>query len=127
MVADAKGLLAMDESIATCNKRFEKVEIPQTEEARAWRIQCRDGKDMSIKTSIRHARNLRHSKDRRIPIMEPNADKPKVLESKPESELNAKSGLKSLPLLEVGYDQRRQSGVDQADARANVHYANGPK
>ena len=34
MVAEGKGLLAMDESTPTCNKRFEKVGIPQTEEAR---------------------------------------------------------------------------------------------
>ena len=34
MVADGKGLLAMDESTPTCNKRFEKEGIPQTEEAR---------------------------------------------------------------------------------------------
>src|SRR5674476_268670 len=34
MVAADKGLLAMDESTPTCNKRFEKVGIPQTEEYR---------------------------------------------------------------------------------------------
>jgi fructose-bisphosphate aldolase class I len=34
LVAGDKGLLAMDESIPTCNKRFAKLEIPQTEEAR---------------------------------------------------------------------------------------------
>ena len=34
MVAEGKGLLAMDESTPTCNKRFEKVGIPQTEETR---------------------------------------------------------------------------------------------
>ena len=34
MVADDKGLLAMDESHPTCNKRFAKLGIPQTEEAR---------------------------------------------------------------------------------------------
>jgi fructose-bisphosphate aldolase class I len=34
MLTDGKGLLAMDESTSTCNKRFEKVGIPQTEEAR---------------------------------------------------------------------------------------------
>jgi fructose-bisphosphate aldolase class I len=34
MIAEGKGLLAMDESNPTCNKRFEKVGIPQTEEAR---------------------------------------------------------------------------------------------
>ncbi|MGC2541864.1 MAG: class I fructose-bisphosphate aldolase, partial [Candidatus Sulfotelmatobacter sp.] len=34
MVADDKGLLAMDESKPTCNKRFAKLGIPQTEQAR---------------------------------------------------------------------------------------------
>jgi fructose-bisphosphate aldolase class I len=34
MVAEDKGLLAMDESNPTCNKRFAKLGIPQTEEAR---------------------------------------------------------------------------------------------
>jgi len=34
MVADGKGLLAMDESTGTCNKRFASAEIPQTEDAR---------------------------------------------------------------------------------------------
>ena len=34
MVADNKGILAMDESNPTCNKRFAALGIPQTEEAR---------------------------------------------------------------------------------------------
>ena len=34
MVADGKGLLAIDESTGTCNKRFAKWDIPQTAEAR---------------------------------------------------------------------------------------------
>lgn len=34
MVADDKGLLAMDESTPTCHKRFAKLDIPQTEEFR---------------------------------------------------------------------------------------------
>lgn len=34
MVADDKGLLAMDESNPTCNKRFAKLGIPQTVDAR---------------------------------------------------------------------------------------------
>jgi fructose-bisphosphate aldolase class I len=34
MVADGKGLLAMDESNPTCNKRFAPLGIPQTESAR---------------------------------------------------------------------------------------------
>lgn len=35
LVADDNGLLAMDESNPTCNKRFAKLGIPQTEEARS--------------------------------------------------------------------------------------------
>jgi fructose-bisphosphate aldolase class I len=34
LFADNKGLLAMDESTGTCNKRFAKLGIPQTVEAR---------------------------------------------------------------------------------------------
>jgi len=34
LVADGKGLLAMDESTPTCNRRFAALGIPQTEEAR---------------------------------------------------------------------------------------------
>jgi fructose-bisphosphate aldolase, class I len=34
LIADDKGLLAMDESNPTCNKRFARLGIPQTEEAR---------------------------------------------------------------------------------------------
>src|SRR5271168_3196891 len=34
LVAGGKGLLAMDESNPTCNKRFARLRIPQTEEAR---------------------------------------------------------------------------------------------
>ena len=34
LLADDKGLLAMDESTPTCNKRFASLGIPQTEEAR---------------------------------------------------------------------------------------------
>ncbi|MDI1312554.1 class I fructose-bisphosphate aldolase [Prosthecobacter sp.] len=38
LVADHKGLLAMDESTPTCNRRFAALGIPQTEDARrAWR------------------------------------------------------------------------------------------
>ena len=38
LVADDKGLLAMDESNATCNQRFAKLGIPQTAEMRrVWR------------------------------------------------------------------------------------------
>lgn len=34
LTSDSKGLLAMDESTSTCNKRFAQVGVPQTVEAR---------------------------------------------------------------------------------------------
>ena len=34
MIVDGKGILAMDESTPTCNQRFEKAGIPQTEQTR---------------------------------------------------------------------------------------------
>lgn len=34
LVADDKGILAMDESSPPCNERFDALGIPQTEEAR---------------------------------------------------------------------------------------------
>ena len=45
MVADNKGLLAMDESFPTCNKRFAKLGIPETAELR------RDYREMIVTTS----------------------------------------------------------------------------
>ncbi len=44
LVADHKGLLAMDESNPTCNKRFARLGIPQTVEAR------RDYRDLIVTT-----------------------------------------------------------------------------
>lgn len=44
MVADNKGLIAMDESNPTCNRRFAALDIPQTPEMR------RDYREMIIKT-----------------------------------------------------------------------------
>ncbi len=35
LVADNKGLLAMDESNPTCNRRFARLGIPETEDARS--------------------------------------------------------------------------------------------
>jgi len=45
MVADNKGLLAMDESLPTCNKRFAKLGIPETAELR------RDYREMIVTTA----------------------------------------------------------------------------
>jgi plasma-membrane proton-efflux P-type ATPase len=58
--------------------------------------------------------------------MEPRAGPPNAPESKPGSKPNVKDDLKSLPLPEVGCDQRRQTGVNRAAAREDVYSANDP-
>jgi fructose-bisphosphate aldolase class I len=65
MVAGDKGLLAMDESNPTCNKRFAKLGIPQTEEARrAWRelIVTTPGLGESISGAILFDETIRQQK-----------------------------------------------------------------
>src|ERR1700722_16324966 len=65
MVADGKGLLAMDESNPTCNKRFAKWNIPQTEEARcAYRelIVTTPGLGESISGAILYDETIRQKK-----------------------------------------------------------------
>src|SRR5678809_1643828 len=62
MVAGDKGLLAMDESNPTCNKRFARLGIPQTEEARrAWRelIVTTPGLGESISGAILYDETIR--------------------------------------------------------------------
>jgi fructose-bisphosphate aldolase class I len=67
MVAGDKGLLAMDESTPTCNKRFAKLGIPLTVEARrAWRelIVTTPGLGESISGAILYDETIRqHKKD----------------------------------------------------------------
>ena len=65
LVSDDKGLLAMDESNSTCNKRFAKQGIPQTEEARrAYRelIITTPGLCESISGVILYDETIRQSK-----------------------------------------------------------------
>jgi fructose-bisphosphate aldolase, class I len=65
MVAGDKGLLAMDESNSTCNKRFARLGIPQTEEARrAWRelIVTTPGLGESISGAILYDETIRQRK-----------------------------------------------------------------
>src|ERR1700687_2460604 len=65
LVAGDKGLLAMDESNPTCNKRFAKLGIPQTEEARrAWRelIVTTPGLGESISGAILYDETIRQQK-----------------------------------------------------------------
>jgi len=61
LFADDKGLLAMDESNPTCNKRFAKLGIPQTEELRcAYRemIVTTPGLNESISGAILYERRF---------------------------------------------------------------------
>src|SRR5579872_4627956 len=65
MVGGDKGLLAMDESNPTCNKRFARLGIPQTEETRrAWRelIVTTPGLGESISGAILYDETIRQQK-----------------------------------------------------------------
>ena len=66
LVADARGLLAMDESNSTCNQRFAKLGIPQTEESRrAWRelLLTTPGLSESISGVILYDETIRQKKN----------------------------------------------------------------
>ena len=71
MVADDKGLLAMDESNPTCNKRFAKLGIPQTENTRrAYRelIVTTPGLSASISGAILYDETIRQQKNDGTPF-----------------------------------------------------------
>ena len=71
MVADDKGLLAMDESNPTCNKRFAKLGIPQTEQTRrAYRelIVTTPGLGESISGAILYDETIRQQKNDGTPF-----------------------------------------------------------
>jgi fructose-bisphosphate aldolase class I len=72
LVADDKGLLAMDESNPTCNKRFAKLNIPQTVEARrAYRelIVTTPGLGESISGVILYDETIRQQKKDGTPFL----------------------------------------------------------
>jgi fructose-bisphosphate aldolase class I len=72
LFADYKGLLAMDESNGTCNKRFEKLGIPQTVEARrAYRelIVTTPGLGESIGGAILYDETIRQQKSDGTPFV----------------------------------------------------------
>jgi fructose-bisphosphate aldolase class I len=77
LVADDKGLLAMDESNPTCNKRFAKLGIPQTMEARrAYRelIVTTPGLGESISGVILYDETIRQKKTDGTPFLKVLAD-----------------------------------------------------
>ncbi len=72
MMADSKGLLAMDESTGTCNKRFAALGIPQTVEMRrAWRdlIVTTPGLGESISGAILVDETIRQAKKDGTPFV----------------------------------------------------------
>ena len=72
LVANDKGLLAMDESIPTCDKRFARLGIPQTEEARrAYRelIVTTPGLGESISGAILYDETIRQQKKDGTPLI----------------------------------------------------------
>ena len=72
LVAGDKGLLAMDESNPTCNKRFAKWGIPETVEARrAWRelIVTTPGLGESIGGAILYDETIRQQKKDGTPFV----------------------------------------------------------
>ena len=72
LLADAKGLLAMDESTPTCNKRFERYGIPQTVEARrSYRelLLSTPGLSGSISGVILYDETIRQSKGNGVPFL----------------------------------------------------------
>jgi len=72
LVAGDKGLLAMDESNPTCNKRFAKLGIPQTEETRrAWRelIVTTPGLGASVSGAILYDETIRQQKKDGTPFV----------------------------------------------------------
>src|ERR1035437_3786699 len=77
LVAGDKGLLAMDESNPTCNKRFAKLGIPQTVEARrAYRelIVTTPGLGESISGAILYDETIRQQKKDGTPFVQVIAD-----------------------------------------------------
>jgi len=77
MVADDKGLLAMDESNPTCNKRFARLGIPQTEQARrAYRelIVTTPGLGESISGAILYDETIRQQKNDGTPFAKAISD-----------------------------------------------------
>jgi len=77
MVVEGKGLLAMDESPPTCNKRFETIGVAQTEEARrAYRelIVTTPGLGRFISGVILHDETIRQSTNEGTPFVKAITD-----------------------------------------------------
>jgi len=95
LVADDKGLLAMDESNPTCSKRFAKLGIPQTVEARrAYRelIVTTPGLGESISGAILYDETIRQQKKDGTPLIKVLTDAGIILGIKVDTGAKSQAG-----------------------------------
>jgi fructose-bisphosphate aldolase class I len=121
MVAQGKGLLAMDESTGTCNKRFASAGIPQTEEARrAYRelLVTTPGLNQCISGAILFDETLRQSTADGISFVKILADA-KII-------LGIKVDLGTVPLAACP-GEKVSEGLDGLGARLKTYFAMGAR
>ncbi|MDP9046854.1 MAG: fructose-bisphosphate aldolase class I [Bacteroidota bacterium] len=121
MLAGSKGLLAMDESTPTCNKRFEEAGIPQTEEyRRAYRemIVTTPGLADCISGAILYDETIHQSTKNGVPFI-------KVLE-----QAGIIPGIKvdeGTTYLPGSPGEKITNGLDRLPERLNNYYALGAR
>jgi fructose-bisphosphate aldolase class I len=134
MVAGDKGLLAMDESNPTCNKRFAVLGIPQTEEARrAYRelIVTTPGLGESISGAILYDETIRQQKKDGTPFVKAVTDAgiiPGIKVDEGAKEMAGHPGEKiteGLDGLRGRLDEYSQMGLRFAKWRAVITIADG--
>ena len=116
LVAGDKGLLAMDESNPTCNKRFAALGIPQTEEARrAWRelIVTTPKLAESISGAIMYDETIHQSRQDGTPFVKLLSDAGIVVGIKVDAGAKALAGYPGESVTE-GLDGLRDRLVDYA-------------
>jgi len=134
LVTDDKGLLAMDESTPTCDKRFAKLGIPQTEEARrAYRelIVTTPGLGESISGVILYDETIRQQKKDGTPFLKIIVDAEIIPGIKVDAGAKAMAGYPGEKITE-GLDGLRerlkeyaQMGARFAKWRAVITIGNG--
>jgi fructose-bisphosphate aldolase class I len=134
MVADDKGLLAMDESNPTCNQRFARLGIPQTVEARrAWRelIVTTPGLGECISGAILYDETIRQQKKDGTPFVKVITDAgiiPGIKVDTGEKDLAGHPGEKITQGLDGLRDrlaEYSQMGARFAKWRAEIFVADG--
>jgi fructose-bisphosphate aldolase class 1 len=125
LVAGDKGLLAMDESNPTCNKRFAKLDIPQTVEARrAYRemIVTTPGLGECISGAILYDETIRQQKRDGTPFLKVLTDAGIIPGIKVDTGAKAMAGHPGEKITE-GLDRlrdREQGGLEDVDEVADA-------